>query len=343
MRSRRRTGSPRRTRSSREHRGRRGPGRRAGPGRGGGRGACRGRGARRGQAERAAAERARTRPGPSEDDVRALIQAAIELVNSVSDGGGLPGGGREPVSAGWVAGSVRARALARRRIGADEARRLAACRLARARHSTMLAATAVPDRSQAAGPGGASRAGPAARAQAGAGQPGPACDRRGAALGPAGTGRLAAAGRGSADACAGRLVRDRERGRAAAGAPGRPSGQTFRLGRAGDSLAAAAAGGHAGRAAGSTGQLGVEGPGRRDRGRHWRWGCAPGGRSGWPALGEPARTWAAALSHCCSPGSGSAPGGPPIRCSGRSRLPCSARARLPPARWRNWPGGCPGG
>jgi len=31
------------------------------------------------------------------------------------------------VSAGWVAGSVRARALARRRIGADEARRLAAC------------------------------------------------------------------------------------------------------------------------------------------------------------------------------------------------------------------------
>ena len=31
------------------------------------------------------------------------------------------------MSAGWVAGSVRARALARRRIGADEARRLAAC------------------------------------------------------------------------------------------------------------------------------------------------------------------------------------------------------------------------
>jgi len=31
------------------------------------------------------------------------------------------------VSAGWVAGSVRARALARRRIGAGEARRLAAC------------------------------------------------------------------------------------------------------------------------------------------------------------------------------------------------------------------------
>ena len=32
------------------------------------------------------------------------------------------------MSAGWVAGSVRARALARRRIGAQEARRLAACR-----------------------------------------------------------------------------------------------------------------------------------------------------------------------------------------------------------------------
>ena len=31
------------------------------------------------------------------------------------------------MSAGWVAGSVRARALARRRIGADQARRLAAC------------------------------------------------------------------------------------------------------------------------------------------------------------------------------------------------------------------------
>jgi hypothetical protein len=44
------------------------------------------------------------------------------------------------VSTGWVAGSVRARALARRRIGADEARRLAACgSLAEA--LTMLAAT----------------------------------------------------------------------------------------------------------------------------------------------------------------------------------------------------------
>ena len=31
------------------------------------------------------------------------------------------------MSAGWVAGSVRARALARRRIGAGQARRIAAC------------------------------------------------------------------------------------------------------------------------------------------------------------------------------------------------------------------------
>jgi hypothetical protein len=39
-----------------------------------------------GQAERAAAERARTRSGPSEDDVRALIQAGVDLVRSIPDG-----------------------------------------------------------------------------------------------------------------------------------------------------------------------------------------------------------------------------------------------------------------
>lgn len=38
-------------------------------------------------AERAAAERARERPRPSEDDVRALIQAAIELVRAMSGEG----------------------------------------------------------------------------------------------------------------------------------------------------------------------------------------------------------------------------------------------------------------
>jgi hypothetical protein len=54
------------------------------------------------------------------------------------------------VSAGWVAGSVRARALARRRIGGAEARRLAACgSLGEA--LTMLAAT--PYRIGPGGPG----------------------------------------------------------------------------------------------------------------------------------------------------------------------------------------------
>ncbi len=41
-------------------------------------------------AERAAAQRARDRPRPSEDDVRALIQAAIELVRSMPEEGGGP-------------------------------------------------------------------------------------------------------------------------------------------------------------------------------------------------------------------------------------------------------------
>jgi len=50
-------------------------------------------------AERAAAEQARTRSGPSEEDVQALIQAAIELVRTMPDGGAdragpdRPGGG----------------------------------------------------------------------------------------------------------------------------------------------------------------------------------------------------------------------------------------------------------
>lgn len=44
--------------------------------------------AQAGQAERAAAERASARSGPSEEDMQALIQAAVELVRSMPDGGG---------------------------------------------------------------------------------------------------------------------------------------------------------------------------------------------------------------------------------------------------------------
>ena len=64
------------------------------------------------------------------------------------------------MSAGWVAGSVRARALARRRIGADQARRIAACS-SLDEALVMLAAT--PYRIGPGGPAGA-------RGQAPAGQ-----------------------------------------------------------------------------------------------------------------------------------------------------------------------------
>ncbi len=45
-------------------------------------------GERASQAGRAAAERARSRSGPSEDEVQALIRAAIDLVRSMPDGDG---------------------------------------------------------------------------------------------------------------------------------------------------------------------------------------------------------------------------------------------------------------
>ena len=48
------------------------------------------------QAERAAAEQAAGRPAPSEDDVRALIQVAIDLVRSMAAGGTDEAGGAAP-------------------------------------------------------------------------------------------------------------------------------------------------------------------------------------------------------------------------------------------------------
>ena len=64
-----------------------------GPGPGGGRRCCRGRGSRPGRPSGRPPSRPRRRPGPSEDDVQALIQAAIELVRSMPDGDSLPDAG----------------------------------------------------------------------------------------------------------------------------------------------------------------------------------------------------------------------------------------------------------
>ena len=113
-------------------------------------------------------------------------------------GPGRRGPGRDcraaAMSAAWVAGSVRARALARRRIGAVAARRLAECgSLEDALH------TARAHRLRARDP---------VRADAGAGA---ARHRRGHPVGSAGARGLASARRAPRAADAGRLVRDRQR------------------------------------------------------------------------------------------------------------------------------------
>ena len=194
------------------------------------------------------------------------------------------------MSAGWVAGSVRARAMARGRLGPGAARRLAACRFAAL---TALQALAATPYGRARRPGQTLAA--AQHAIAGA----LLWDLRVLAgwLPRDGVQLLRALAGWFEMANVDELLR-----RWPAARPGR-----IPAGRAGDRLAAAAPGGQPGRAAGGARRFGVEGPGRGDRagdrlGMRARWAHGSRNSASLPGAGQLAR------AHSCWPASGSRPG-----------------------------------